>query len=219
LGIIFRFSVQLRWKARRIVARRGFAPTVSHSGTAARWSPVRAARPWKWWTRPGVTRALFTTAFAGAILALGGCFSSAPLTPSNRAAGNGAADKAQAAQFTDIPIPSGARMDLDRTLVLGPRDNWIGRLVFTSAAGPNDLFEFYGRELPRFGWAGVTAVRAATSVLSFTRGERVATVQIARTTLGGSEVLVTISPRTGGAMDMGGGAPAQRPPVSTQPLR
>ena len=129
-------------------------------------------------------------------------------------------DKQQAAQFTDIPIPSGARMDLERTLVLGPRDTWIGRLVFTSAAAPNDLFEFYGRELPRFGWTGITAVRAATSVLSYTRGERVATVQISRTTLGGSEVLVTISPRTGGALDMGGGtAPAQRPPVSTQPLR
>lgn len=126
-------------------------------------------------------------------------------------------DKTQATQFTDIPIPSGARMDLDRTLVLGPRDSWIGRLVFTSAAGPNDIFEFYARELPRFGWTGITAVRAGTSVLSYTRGDRVATVQISRTTLGGSEVLVTISPRSG--MDAGGGAPTQRPPVSAQPLR
>lgn len=194
------------------------ALAVLFPGSAARRFPVRAAPPSKWWTGRGVTRALCAAVCGGAILALGGCFSSTPLTPSSRV-GDSAADKAQAAQFTDIPIPSGARMDLDRTLVLGPRDNWIGRLVFTSAAGPNDLFEFYGRELPRFGWAGVTAVRAATSVLSFTRGERVATVQIGRTTLGGSEVLVTISPRTGGALDMGGGAPAQRPPVSAQPLR
>jgi hypothetical protein len=111
-------------------------------------------------------------------------------------------------------------MDLDRTLVLGPRENWIGRLVFTSAAGPNDLFEFYNRELPRFGWTGVTAVRAATSVLSYTRGDRVATVQISRTTLGGSEVLVTISPRSGSGLDAGGGSGIpSSPPVSRQPLR
>lgn len=129
-------------------------------------------------------------------------------------------DKTQAQQFTDIPIPAGARMDLDRTLILGPRETWIGRLVFTSGAAPNDLFEFYNRELPRFGWVGITAVRAGTSVLSFSRAERVATVQISRTTLGGSEVLVTISPR--GGMDGGGGfAPSAAPstPVSRQPLR
>lgn len=133
-------------------------------------------------------------------------------------------DKGQAQQFTDIPIPAGARMDLDRTLILGPRDSWIGRLVYTSGAAPNDLFEFYNRELPRFGWSGITAVRAGTSVLSFQRGERVATVQITRTTLGGSEVLVTISPR--GSMDGGGGyapssplPPANRAPVQTQPMR
>lgn len=126
-------------------------------------------------------------------------------------------DKQTAAEFTDIPIPAGARMDIDRSLVLGPRDNWIGRLVFTSAASPNDLFEFYARELPRFGWTSITAVRAGTSVLSYTRGDRVSTVQISRTTLGGSEVLITISPRTGSPMDATGGAP--RPPVSPQPLR
>lgn len=143
---------------------------------------------------------------------------STPIAPSSSRA-DSAADKAQAAQFTDIPIPAGARMDLDRTLVLGPRDTWIGRLVFTSAAAPNDLFEFYARELPRFGWTPITAVRAGTSVLSQSRGERIATVQIGRTTLGGSEVLVTISPRTGGALDPGGGGPAQRPPVNVQPLR
>jgi hypothetical protein len=111
-------------------------------------------------------------------------------------------------------------MDSDRTLILGPRETWIGRLVFTSAAAPNDLFEFYNRELPRFGWSGITAVRAATSVLSFSRNERIATVQISRTTLGGSEVLVTISPR--GAMDNSTGGytpPVTRSQPQPQPLR
>jgi hypothetical protein len=146
--------------------------------------------------------------------------SSEPIAPSSRATNGATLDKTQAQQFTDIPIPAGARMDSDRTLILGPRETWIGRLVFTSAAAPNDLFEFYNRELPRFGWSGITAVRAATSVLSFSRNERIATVQISRTTLGGSEVLVTISPR--GAMDSSSGGytpPITRSQPQPQPLR
>ena len=127
-------------------------------------------------------------------------------------------DKTQAQQFTDIPIPNGARMDLDRTLILGPRETWIGRLVFTSSVATSDLFDFYNRELPRFGWVGITAVRAATSVLSFSRGDRIATVQIGRTTLGGSEVLVTISQRVG--YDNGGSfTPAPNAAVNRPPLR
>ena len=170
-----------------------------------------------------VIRSQFGTPWFGACLVamLSGCSmfsSSTPLAPSSRASEGPALDKTQAQQFTDIPIPSGARMDLERTLILGPRETWIGRLVFTSSAGPNDLFDFYNRELPRFGWSGITAVRAGTSVLSFSRAERIATVQISRTTLGGSEVLVTISPRSG--MDSGSGfAPSPSAPVNRPPLR
>ena len=169
-------------------------------------TPGRSAKPWL---------------SASLVAVLTGCsmFSpSTPLAPSSRASEGPALDKAQAQQFTDIPIPAGARMDLERTLILGPRETWIGRLVFTSGAGPNDLFDFYNRELPRFGWTGITAVRAGTSVLSFSRAERIATVQISRTTLGGSEVLVTISPR-GGMDNNSGFAPASNAPVNRPPLR
>jgi hypothetical protein len=172
----------------------------------------------------GFPAAALLTALALAA-SLAGCGFSTPLTPSSKAPESGMpADQAQAPQFTDIPIPAGARMDLDRSLVLGARDSWLGRLAFTSSASPNDMFEFYAREMPRFNWIGITAVRAGTSVLSYNRDERVATVQISRTTLGGSEVLVTISPRGsmgGGATNPGGfNLPAvSAPPVSRQPLR
>lgn len=177
---------------------------------------------------PPISLGFFASALLGALAAAGlsGCGFTTPLTPSSKAPeSNMPADQAQAPQFTDIPIPAGARMDLDRSLVLGPRDTWLGRLAFTSSASPNDMFEFYAREMPRFNWTGITAVRAGTSVLSYNRDERVATVQISRTTLGGSEVLLTISPRGSmgaGATNPGGfNLPAvnSTPPVSRQPLR
>ena len=174
-------------------------------------------------SRPTAHRILGTSWLGAGLMAiLSGCSMlspSTPIAPSSRASEGPALDKAQAQQFTESPIPAGARMDLERTLILGPRETWIGRLVFTSGAGPNDLFDFYNRELPRFGWSGITAVRAGTSVLSFSRGERIATVQISRTTLGGSEVLVTISPRGGMDNSSGGFAPPSNAPVNRPPLR
>ena len=189
---------------------------MSHRRNAASAKPPNGQKP-------AISQAIIALALS---CGLAGCGFSTPLTPSSKTPeSNMPADQSQAPQFTDIPIPSGARMDLDRSLVLGPRDTWLGRLAFTSSASPNDIFEFYAREMPRFNWTGITAVRAGTSVLSYNRDERVATVQISRTTLGGSEVLVTISPRGsmgGGATTPGGfNLPAvnSAPPVSRQPLR
>ena len=170
-----------------------------------------------------ISRGFPALALASALV-LSACGFSTPLTPSSKAPeSNMPVDQNQAPQFTDIPIPNGARMDLDRSLVLGPRECWLGRLAFTSSASPNDIFEFYAREMPRFTWTGITAVRAGTSVLSYSRDERVTTIQISRTTLGGSEVLVTISPR--GSMGAGTTNPGgfnlpavSAPPVSRQPL-
>ena len=36
------------------------------------------------------------------------------------------------AQFQDIPIPEGVKMNMDRTIILGENNAWIGRLVIDS---------------------------------------------------------------------------------------
>ena len=53
--------------------------------------------------------------------------------------------------------------------------------------------------MPRFNWQPVAVVRGATSSLTYTRGDRVATVQITGTTLGGSEVEITVAPAANGS--------------------
>ncbi len=115
-------------------------------------------------------------------------------------------------QFADIPIPTGAKMDLDRTLLLGSGEGWIGRLVTKNSNNVNEMFNFYKSELPKFGWQELTSVRSAISILTYQRGSRVATVQIQGTTFGGSAVDFTVSPQGGGAdfapAQRGGGLPA-----------
>ena len=99
------------------------------------------------------------------------------------------------AQFPDIAVPAGAKMDVERTLVLGTRDDWIGRLSMDSGQGPSAAYDFFLREMPKYRWQEITTVRSETSVLTYSRDNRIATIQITKKTLGGSRIDVTVSPR------------------------
>ena len=99
------------------------------------------------------------------------------------------------AQFPDIAVPAGAKMNIERSLVLGARDNWIGRLSMNTGQRPSTAYGFFLREMPKFRWQEITTVRSETSVLTYRRDERIATIQITEKTLGGSRVDVTVSPR------------------------
>ncbi len=118
------------------------------------------------------------------------------------------------ARFPDLPLPSEAEINLDRTLVFGGDDTWIGRLVINASEDPNDMFDFFKQKLGGYGWEEITSVRAAVSVLTYTRQERVATIQIQGRTLRGSEVTITVSPRGAQVTPAAGpatGAPAREP--------
>src|SRR5215475_8340549 len=72
-------------------------------------------------------------------------------------------------QFTDIPVPKGADMDADRSLVLGAREAWVGRLVMTVSDRPANMYDFFARQMPGFGWRPLTSVRGDISTLTFAR--------------------------------------------------
>lgn len=99
------------------------------------------------------------------------------------------------AQFPDIPIPSEVEMDINKTLILGSGDHWLGRLVLNSGRNANEVFNFYKRKMPTFGWQEITSVRSAISVLAFSKKDRVSTIQIQSRTLQGSKIHLTMSPR------------------------
>ncbi|MDA0653679.1 MAG: hypothetical protein O3C49_10435 [Proteobacteria bacterium] len=138
--------------------------------------------------------------FLGALLllaALGGaaCDRTTRLAESTRPVEAGVTSEPNFAQFSDVPVPAGADMDLERSLVLGEQNAWIGRLVMAVGTNPGKTFDFYFGEMPRFGWLPVTTVRAETSVLTFARGSRIATIQVWGRTLSGSTVSMTVSPK------------------------
>jgi hypothetical protein len=74
------------------------------------------------------------------------------------------------------------------------------------------LFDFYKAQMPTFNWQEISSIRAAISVLTWQRGDRIATIQIDDTTLG-AEVILTIGPVTGSSA----ASPPPPGPALTQP--
>ena len=130
------------------------------------------------------------------LIFLGGCGSGMGVKPMPMNKGEASKPgQASFSQFQDIPIPIGAEMDLDRTVILGARESWIGRLTLETSHNSIKLFNFFKKSTPEFGWQEITSIRSATSVLTYSQTTRVLTIQIIAKTLQGSEVVMTVSPR------------------------
>ena len=97
-------------------------------------------------------------------------------------------------QFPNIPMPTGTKIDNDKTLVFGSKP-WYGQLALNSSSNTNQLFDFYRDNLPQYGWQEITSVRAPTSILTYATPERVLAIAIQSGTLIGSYVTITASPR------------------------
>lgn len=136
------------------------------------------------------------------LLGLPGCSSS-----SSSGSGGAPAPASSFSQFPDVPIPSGATMDVDRSLVLGSGNNWVGRLAYHTTRmmwmGMNGsaLYDLYKTQMPGYGWQEVTSVRSSVSVQTWQRSDRIATIQISDTTFG-AEVSITVSNSNGAGSNM-----------------
>ncbi|MSO53852.1 MAG: hypothetical protein EXQ90_01780 [Rhodospirillales bacterium] len=150
--------------------------------------------------RPGATWRSAAVAVV-ALLGVAACNQSVGVAPPSSSEGG---DTGVAfTRFPDMPIPDKGSFDLDRTMIFGRAEAWVGRLVINTSYDPSQMFDFYNQQLPAFGWQEVTSLRSAVSVLTYVRQERAVTVQIQKRTLLGAEVIVTVSPR---------GSPATFPP-------
>ncbi len=107
----------------------------------------------------------------------------------------------------DIALPVGAVIKQQDTLVMGSGASWMGRLSVTVAGDPQAVFAYFRDTLPGSGWTLTSSSFSRLSLLTFTKAERVATVQIQGSNFGGNEVLITVAPATRAAAP----APAARP--------
>ncbi|MBO22190.1 MAG: hypothetical protein CMM26_07465 [Rhodospirillaceae bacterium] len=153
--------------------------------------------------------------FLAAAIALTACTQSAKLQPTSTGkSGDNTGIEKNFSLLTDIPIPQDSTLDVDRSLILGDLDRWTGRIVLNVGQGTTQTFALYQTQMSNFGWKPIMSVQADTSVLSFTRGERAATVQIDKRTLGGSTTTITVAPRHSGLLpSTGANAPVKVAPA------
>lgn len=149
-----------------------------------------------------------------ALLIVAACDRTSPIRASSKTAqptGQSATASATYAQFPDIPIPSGATINVEKTLVFGS-DPWFGQLSINARTESGILFEFYRANLPQYNWQEIASVRAPTSILTYENADRVLVISIQRSTLRGSELTVSVSPR-------GKPAPLPRTDVLSAPVQ
>lgn len=146
-----------------------------------------------------IPRAL--ASFSALLLAgtlLGACEQTAGILPTTSPASDGGGALAPGLpQFTDVYVPPGAKLYVERTMIFGDAP-WYGQLALGVSTDPYALFEQYRRDMTGLGWQEMTSIRAPTSVITFSRDDRVATVQIQGARIRGSEITITVSPRGGG---------------------
>lgn len=166
----------------------------------------------------------FATGLLAALLLLGGCS-----WFGNGDGDSGSTNRNKLAQVTDVPLPSGYDVDNGNTIIFGEGERLSGRLVYSINSSPDDMFEFFRREMPKLGWSEISVFRAKTSVMTYNRGNRVTTIQVSPRTLYGSHIEMVVAPTTGSGTssstgtlrpdDMQPVAPAGNRDVTAQPLK
>src|SRR3546814_11342518 len=104
------------------------------------------------------TRRLAFVLMAIPLAALGGCVGSTALPgdPKEPGVSSGSTDFQP---VTDIPIPSGATLDNEKSLILSGFDRWTGRLVMRVGLSPGNDFAYYQNQMPPFEWEPMTSIR------------------------------------------------------------
>ena len=105
----------------------------------------------------------------------------------------------------DVPLPQGAVIRQQDTLVMGTGAAWTGRLSLSVSGEPQTVFAYFRDSMPGAGWTLTSSSFSKLSLLTFTKAERVATVQMQGSNFGGNEVLITVAPAVRAA------APGTRP--------
>jgi hypothetical protein len=120
----------------------------------------------------------------------------------------GAPPEPSASQLAgDMPIPAGATIKPQDTLVMGAGNRWMGRISLTVPGEPQNVFAYFRDGLPGAGWSLTSSSYSKLSLLTFTKADRMATVQLQAANFGGNEVTITVTPAVTPAVKPAGPPP------------
>ncbi|MFM2480037.1 hypothetical protein [Celerinatantimonas sp. YJH-8] len=96
--------------------------------------------------------------------------------------------------FEDIPADADTKLDPEASIIISEGNDWIGRLALHNGKSPFKTFEYYRQNMPQLGWNLIASVKSQNAVLTYIKGQRVATVQITGSGFSSSDITITVSP-------------------------
>ena len=120
----------------------------------------------------------------------------APVTQPSAAAQQAGLPPTDAALLGSLPIPPGAKIISDQSLIIGSGDAWVGRLSLNVGRDVTGAYQYFLDAFRAQGWTLQSAVRSKASLLVFTRAGRSATIEFQDTPklVGGTLVTLTMAP-------------------------
>ena len=102
-------------------------------------------------------------------------------------------------RFPDIPLPPGAREDLQRTYVYESGTIQIGRMIYSVKASVNEVAQFYIQQAPMDQWVLDNVMQAEGAQLLFTKpGKRLQVyIRDSGVTKRGVELILHMTPVDG----------------------
>ena len=99
-------------------------------------------------------------------------------------------------KIPQFPVPPHATVVLADTVIIGDDEDWSGQVFLTAPYTVIQITQFYRAEMPKNGWIETAIVRSRRTSISYTRGNRVATLRLTpgRDDSKGTDIDLVISP-------------------------
>lgn len=127
------------------------------------------------------------------ILVFSGILASCATSSDSSSSSSNESQEIQVQLLGDMPLPAASKIMSADSIIIGRGDNWVGRAVLSGVQNSTEIYAFFQSEYPKSGWTTVSAIKAKTSILVFSKGDRTATIELNDGSLTGPKTIITIN--------------------------
>lgn len=93
-----------------------------------------------------------------------------------------------------LPLPDGAKVKMEKSMVVAPGEQWIGQIHIEIQQNSTAAYAFFMKRLPQAGWLHRAGVLGERTMMHFSGLERMLSVEIHPGSWGGALVILTAIP-------------------------
>lgn len=99
----------------------------------------------------------------------------------------------------DVVLPPRSAIDVERSIILGSDDQWLGRIVLTTPENVASVGELIRNGMVSRGWRPVAQQSGGEGAFIFMRSARTASISVSAAGMSGARVVILVLPRDGAA--------------------